>query len=907
METANQAIAAGCPKTEEDGAEKSAKAKAKEEAKRLKLEKFKQKQAKVVGEAATRPAKDKESTVEKLARLTNELILEDVPVGQKKDVNNELAATYSSRQVEHSWYSYWEKSGFFKPEYEQLEARIKGHTKDLPSDKFVIVIPPPNVTGTLHIGHALTCAIQDCLVRWNRMRGLTTLWVPGSDHAGIATQVVVEKKVQRELGKSRHDLGREAFISEVWKWKNEKGNFIYDQLRRLGCSLDWDRTVFTLDDKMVQAVNEAFKRLFKSGHITRNKRLVNWSCKLKSAISDIEVDHEELSERKTLQVPNYEKRIEFGIMDTFAYEVYNEEKSAITDKIYVSTTRLETMLGDTAIAVHPDDERYKKMVGRYVKHPFCDRQFKIISDDKVEKDFGTGAVKITPAHDFEDYEKGIRHNLKFIDIFTDEGFIVEGFGKFSGMKRFDVRFAIRSELKNLGLIEEDKPKSHAMKVPICSRSRDIVEPRLKEQWFMNCEEFARRALELSESGELNIPKLHMNRWRRWLDPESVKKHPWCISRQLWWGHRIPAYKVSIKGQSDYKWVSGINLEDAKQEAVITLGTNDPSNIVVVQDDDVLDTWFSSGLFPLGVFAWPDKNSEDLKRFYPTQLLETGEDILFFWVARMVMFGLALTDQLPFTDVYLHSIVRDAEGRKMSKSLGNVIDPLDVISGSTLDDLHRKLKDSNLDPKEYERALQGQKKLFPKGIPELGTDALRFKLCEYCTGAGDIHLRIDQLAGDRLLCNKIWQAVKFAFVTLEDTFKFSFKNVLTADRSTEDDEILKKLLHAVSESNSGLGSYNFRQATIACRTFWRDELCPIYIEYIKQQKKEKKLSQISKQTLIVCFDTGLRLLHPFMPYITEELYQRLVARFYSDERLLPSICVASYPRADLLAKELNIKA
>lgn len=881
--------------TESPVVEKSAKAKAREEAKKLKLEKFQQKQAKKA-EASIKNtgAKEKESAVEKLNKLTEQLILEDVPVGQKKDVTTNLANSYIPRQVEHSWYSFWEKSGFFKPEY-SMNDNLKGDNEQSPKDKFVMVIPPPNVTGTLHIGHALTCAIQDCIVRWNRMRGLTTLWVPGSDHAGIATQVVVEKKIQREQNKSRHDLGREAFIKEVWKWKNEKGDFIYDQLRRLGCSVDWDRTVFTLDPKLEGAVNEAFKRLFKSGHIKRSKRLVNWSCKLRSAISDIEVDHEEFTERKTLQVPGYEKRIEFGIIETFAYEVYDASETAIVDKIWVSTTRLETMLGDTAVAVHPTDERYKHLQGRFIKHPFCNRRFKIISDEKVEKDFGTGAVKITPAHDPEDYEKGVRHNLEFINIFTDDGLIVEGYAQFSGMKRFDARFAIRAELKKMGLITEEKPKNNPMKVPICSRSKDIVEPRIKEQWFLDCESFARRAMEASESGQLKIPQSHINRWNRWIDPESIRKHPWCISRQLWWGHRIPAYKASVKSNPQQEiWVSGINLEDAKQEAMKELGILDDTQLDLKQDEDVLDTWFSSGLFPFSVFGWPDKSSSDLKKFYPTNLLETGEDILFFWVARMVMLGLALTDKLPFDHVYLHSIVRDAEGRKMSKSLGNVIDPLDVISGVTLDELNCKLQDSNLDKAEHERALVGQKKLFPNGIPECGTDALRFKLCEYCTGAADIHLRIDQLVGDRLLCNKIWQACKFAFVTLGDDFKISYSNLYASDRSQEDTYILKRLLHAVKESNEGIGTYVFRRATVACRTFWREELCSVYIEHIKTLKKEDKLDESTKQTLFICLDYGLRLLHPLMPYITEELYQRLMSKFSTDP-LKPSICVAEYPQ------------
>jgi len=869
----------------------SEKARAKEEVKRQKLEKFKLKQAKQVG--ANKDVKDRPSNIEKLAKVIGHLALEEVPVGEKKNVSSELASSYIPRQVEHSWYSYWERNGFFKPEYDRLQQLVREDV-ELDHGKFVLVIPPPNVTGTLHIGHALTCSIQDCLVRWNRMRGLTTLWVPGSDHAGIATQVVVEKKLQREQNKTRHDLGREAFIREVWNWKNEKGDFIYDQLRRLGCSVDWDRTVFTLDGKMVRAVNEAFKRLYKSGHITRNKRLVNWSCKLNSAISDIEVDHEDLTGRKSLQVPGYDKRIEFGIIETFAYEVYSQDRASIDEKIWVSTTRLETMLGDTAIAVHPEDERYVNLHGRFVKHPFCDREIRVICDTKVEKDFGTGAVKITPAHDFEDYEKGLRHNLEFVDVFTDDGLIAEGYGKFSGMKRFDARFAIRSELKKLNLLVEDKPKDNPMKVPLCSRSKDVVEPRLKEQWFLDCEDFARQARAASDTGQLKIPKSHINRWNRWMDPESIKKHPWCISRQLWWGHRIPAYRISVDGKLTDEWVCGVDLEDAKLEAARKFDAVDHESIDLNQDEDVLDTWFSSGLFPFAVFGWPDTSSPDLNKFYPTELLETGEDIIFFWVARMVMLGLALTKKLPFREVFLHSIVRDAEGRKMSKSLGNVIDPLDVISGADLETLRSRLEGSNLDEKEYERALSGQRKLFPNGIPECGTDALRFKLCEYCTGSGDIHLRIDQLVGDRLLCNKIWQACKFAFLTLGEEFRFSSNSLQPInERSAEDLEILEKLDYAISEANEGFASYNFRRTTVACRTFWREQLCSIYIEQIKRSAKENRLSEGSKQTLFICLETGLRLLHPLMPFISEELYQRLMAKYSNG---VTSICVSAYPQA-----------
>lgn len=876
---------------------KSDKAKAKEEAKRLKLEKFQQKQAKKNEETKSKDKdKDKESSIKKLISLTSNLELEDVPKGSKKNVLSDMPQTYIPRQVEHSWYSYWETNGFFKPEYENSEAKLCGEAEK--NKKFVMVMPPPNVTGTLHIGHALTIAIQDSLVRWNRMKGITTLWVPGSDHAGIATQVVVEKKIQREMNKTRHDLGREAFIEEVWKWKHEKGDFIFDQLRKLGCSVDWDRTTFTLDPHSLTAVKEAFKRLFKRDLIFRDKRLVNWSCKLNSAISDIEVIHEELSGRKTLQVPGYEKRIEFGVFETFAYEIINREGESL-EPIKVSTTRLETMLGDTAIAVHPEDPRYSSYVGKFAKHPFVDRKIIIVADDKVDIETGTGAVKITPAHDFEDYEKGIRHNLEFINIFTDDGNIVDNYGKFSGMKRFDARFAIRSELKNLGLYVGE-PESRAMTVPVCERSKDIVEPRLKEQWFVRCKDLATRALELSESGELSIPKSHMQRWRRWLSPNTIRD--WCISRQLWWGIQIPVYKVSVESTSRSFWVAATDIDDAKKEALELLTSkelktlNADTDLTIVQDEDVLDTWFSSSLFPFSVFHWPDSKNGDLEKFYPTELLETGEDIIFFWVARMVMLGLALTDKLPFKEVFLHSIVRDAEGRKMSKSLGNVIDPLDVISGITLLELNQKLEGSNLYHEEFSRAIEGQKKLFPNGIPECGTDALRFKLCEYCCGTGDINLRIDQLVGDRLLCNKIWQACKFTSIALGDNFKFSYKQINAFKRSEEEKKVVSQLVYAITEANVGFETMNFRRVTVACRTFWREALCSVYIEEFKKEKKDKgDVASSYKETLFMCVETGLRLLHPLMPYITEELYQRLMTK-YSSDGVQASICVARYPLA-----------
>ncbi|KAM4697001.1 valine--tRNA ligase [Rhinophrynus dorsalis] len=792
--------------------------------------------------------------------------------------------SYSPQYVESAWYSWWEKEGFFKPEYGRSSV-----SEPSPKGMFMMCIPPPNVTGSLHLGHALTNAIQDSLTRWHRMRGELTLWNPGCDHAGIATQVVVEKKLWRESGRTRHDLGREGFIEEVWKWKREKGDRIYHQLRILGSSLDWDRACFTMDPKLSFAVQEAFIRLHEAGVIYRSKRLVNWSCTLNSAISDIEVDKKELTGRSILPVPGYKEGVEFGVLVSFAYKVQETG-----EEIVVATTRVETMLGDTAVAVHPQDQRYQHLKGQHVVHPFSNRLLPILFDEFVDMSFGTGAVKITPAHDQTDYEVGMRHSLEFINIMDDNGILINVPQPFLGMKRFEARKAVLAALKEKGLFKEIK--DNPMVVPICSRSKDIVEPLLKPQWYVRCDEMGKRAADAVRDGQLSIiPEFHNKTWFSWMD--NIRD--WCISRQLWWGHRIPAYFVTIDDPSvpagedtDGKyWVSGRSEQEAKEKAAKLFNVA-PEKVSLRQDEDVLDTWFSSGIFPFSIFGWPNE-TEDLNVFYPGTLLETGHDILFFWVARMVMLGLTLTGKLPFKEVYLHAVVRDAHGRKMSKSLGNVIDPLDVISGITLEGLHAQLLESNLDPAELERAKEGQKSDYPNGIPECGTDALRFALCAYTSQGRDINLDVNRILGYRHFCNKLWNATKFAMRGLGDNYTPPDSSATCGQESLTDRWILSRLSLAVDLCNTGFQNYDFPAITTATYNFWLYELCDVYLECLKPvfSSSDESAIAVARNTLYTCLDAGLRLLSPFMPFLTEELYQRLPRRSSSRS---PSISVTPYP-------------
>ncbi|TPP57822.1 Valyl tRNA synthetase [Fasciola gigantica] len=670
-----------------------------------------------------------------------------------------------------------------------------------------------------------------------------------------------------------------------------------------------------MDPPMCKAVTEAFCRLHAEGLIYRSLRLVNWSCTLLSAISDIEVDKMELSGRTLLSFPGYDKPVVFGILSLFAYPlIYAPGDPPEGVELIVATTRLETMLGDTGVAVHPEDPRYQHLIGRKIQHPLIpDRVIPIIGDTFVDREFGTGAVKLTPAHDHTDWEAGLRYQLPAISVIDEAGNMTAAAGpQFAGMKRFHARVHVRVALEALGLFrgERDNP----MVVPICSRSKDVIEPLLKPQWYMRCQEMADQAIKEVAEGRLRIiPKLHVRTWNSWLRD----CHDWCISRQLWWGHRIPAYRVALKRASSSEfdeldptqhdsWVVGRTEAEALKQAC-TKFQRSTDEIRLTQDTDVLDTWFSSQLFPFSVFGWPDQ-TPDLQAYYPGSLLETGHDILFFWVARMVMIGLRLTGQLPFHTVYLHAMVRDAHGKKMSKSLGNAIDPVDVIRGISLDDLQKQLEFGNLDPRELKRAREAQAKDFPKGIPECGTDALRFALCSYTKQGRNINLDILRVQGYRFFCNKLWNAVRYALYhclgsefkapvihSLEDSLREVRANSLI---SGTDRWILSRLAHAVQQCHEGFEQFQFPIATTACFNFWLYEFCDVYLEYTKPiVKPEGKPVQMERANLVrrilyMCLNCGLRLLHPFMPFITEELYQRLPRDKL--ENVAPSLCVTRYP-------------
>lgn len=624
------------------------------------------------------------------------------PKGEKKDCSGELAKAFMPEAVEAAWDDWWAAAGYCTPDPEKAK-----NAKD--EDKFIMVLPPPNVTGSLHLGHALMVSIEDAMARWHRMHGKVVEWVPGTDHAGIATQTRVEKTLMKEEGLTRHDLGREKFLERVWAWKEQYGGKITQQMRRMGASVDWSREFFTCDKPRNAGVIHAFKQFFNEGKIYRANRLVNWSCHLNTAISNIEVDHVEIDTKPVwLSVPGHakDKKYEFGTLTEFAYKVDGVEGD---EEVVVATTRLETMLGDSAVAVHPNDPRYKHLHGKFVRHPFNGRKLPIVCDGElVDMEFGTGCVKITPAHDANDFRCGQRHDLEIINIFTDRGAIAdnESTGEFAGLMRFDARVAIQKALDEKGLFRGKT--FNKMRLGICSRSSDVIEPLLKPQWWVDCKEMAAQSVEAVRSGELRLlpPHPYQKIWYHWL--ENIQD--WCVSRQLWWGHRVPAYFITRKGQKgqseeetsprlDMKnWVAAASTEEAKQLAAERLGCSE-DEVEVEQDEDVLDTWFSSGLLPFTAFGWPNESHPDFKPFYPGDVLETGHDILFFWVARMVMMSLGLCKKLPFSTVYLHSLVKDKEGRKMSKSLGNIIDPLEVISGCPLAKINERLKAGNLDPKE----------------------------------------------------------------------------------------------------------------------------------------------------------------------------------------------------------------
>lgn len=863
--------------------EKTPKQLEKEKKQAEKLAKFLAKKQKQDEDAKNKkPADKKPKKEKKVAEPVPEWNDETKP-GEKKilaSLDDAAFKAYNPKNVESSWYAWWESQGYFQPELENGQIKKAG--------QFTIPAPPPNVTGALHIGHALTIAIQDTLIRYNRMKGKTTLFLPGFDHAGISTQSVVEKQLWKTEQKTRHDYGREKFIEKVWEWKEEYHGRIKDQVKRLGASYDWSREAFTLNPDLSAAVTEAFVRLHEDGTIYRASRLVNWSTKLNTAISNLEVENKNISGRTLISVPDYDDKIEFGVLTSYSYQIVDSD-----EKITVATTRPETLFGDTGVAVHPEDPRYTHLHGKFAQHPFLDRKIPIVCDaEAVDMDFGTGAVKITPAHDQNDYSTGKRHNLEFINILTDDGLLNENCGpEWQGVKRFDARARVIEQLKQKGLYVDQK--DNEMTIPTCSRSGDVIEPLLKPQWWVRQDEMAKEAIKAVKSGEITItPQSSEKEYFQWM--ENIQD--WCISRQLWWGHRCPVYFVVIEGEEGDRldnnyWVAGRTYEEALEKATKQFAG---VKFTLEQDEDVLDTWFSSGLWPISTLGWPNQ-TQDMELFNPMSMLETGWDILFFWVSRMILMCLKLTGKSPFKEVFCHSLVRDAQGRKMSKSLGNVVDPLDVISGISLEALFEKLKLGNLDPREIEKASAGQKQSYPSGIPECGTDALRFALCAYTTGGRDINLDILRVEGYRKFCNKMYQATKFVLGKLGDDYKPPATSARSGNESLVEKWILHKLTHAAKNLGASLESRNFADATTAVYNFWYD-VCDVYIENSKSliQDGTPEQKKSAQDTLYTCIDQGLKMMHPFMPFLTEELWQRLPRRA-GDK--VPSICIAEFPEFD----------
>ncbi|XP_007532396.1 valine--tRNA ligase, mitochondrial isoform X1 [Erinaceus europaeus] len=830
--------------------------------------------------------KSKQSPAEfSKAWTPKEIVLYEVPTvhGEKKDVSQPLPPAYSPQYVEAAWYPWWVREGFFKPEYQSKLPQATGET-------FSMCIPPPNVTGTLHIGHALTVAVQDAIVRWHRMRGDQVLWVPGSDHAGIATQAVVEKHLWKERGVRRHELNREDFLQEVWKWKEEKGGEICKQLQALGASLDWDRDCFTMDVSSSMAVTEAFVRLYEAGLLYRNRQLVNWSCALRSAISDIEVEKRPLTGRTDLRLPGCSTPVSFGLLFSVAFPVDGE----LDTEVLVGTTRPETLPGDVAVAVHPDDSRYTHLHGRQLRHPLTGQLLPIITDSAVRPDLGTGVVKVTPAHSPADAELGARHGFTPLSVIAEDGTMTSLCGDWlQGLHRFVAREKILSALREQGLFRGFQ--NHPMVLPICSRSGDVIEYLLKSQWFVRCQKMGEQAAKAVESGTLGLsPSFHKKSWQYWFSNIG----DWCVSRQLWWGHQIPAYLVteeSAQGGTEDLWVVGRTESEARERAAKLTG-RPGAELTLKRDPDVLDTWFSSALYPFSSLGWPQETS-DLARFYPLSLLETGSDLLLFWVGRMVMLGSALTGQLPFNKVLLHSMIRDRQGRKMSKSLGNVLDPRDIISGVELEVLQEKLKDGNLDPTELVIAATAQRKDFPYGIPECGTDALRFTLCSHGALGRDMHLSVSEVLSFRHFCNKIWNAMRFIYNALGENFVPQPAEELPP-LSPMDAWILSCLARTARECEQGFLSRELSRVTHALHHFWLHNLCDVYLESVKPVLLHSPRPSGPPQVLFSCAEVALRLLAPFMPFLAEELWQRLPPRPGSSPS--PSICVAPYPSARSLA-------
>ena len=755
--------------------------------------------------------------------------------------------TYQPHAIETSWYQTWESNNYFAPQGS--------------GEPYTIMIPPPNVTGSLHMGHGFNNAIMDALIRFRRMQGRNTLWQPGTDHAGIATQMVVERQLGAQ-GVSRHDLGREKFLDKVWQWKEESGGHITRQIRRLGSSVDWSRERFTMDEGLSEAVKEAFVRLHEDGLIYRGKRLVNWDTKLHTAISDLEVENHD----------------EKGHLWHLRYPLADGCKTADgKDYLVVATTRPETMLGDAAVAVHPEDERYKNLIGRHIMLPLVNRLIPIIADDYVDLEFGTGCVKITPAHDFNDYEVGKRHHLPLINIFDQnacilaraqvfnidgsvndkiDGSLPDGYAH---MDRFDARKAIVAEFDAMSLLE--KIDDHGLKVPRGDRSGTIIEPWLTDQWYVSTKPLAEKAIAAVESGDIQfVPKQYENMYFSWM--RDIQD--WCISRQLWWGHRIPAW-----------YDEAGNVYVGRDEVEVRSKYNLCNNVELRQDEDVLDTWFSSGLWTFSTLGWTEQ-TDFLKTFHPTDVLVTGFDIIFMWVARMIMLSTHPTGQIPFKTVYVHGLDRDIQGQKMSKSKGNVLDPLDIVDGITLDELLQKRTSGMMQPKLAEKIAKQTRTEFPEGIASYGTDALRFTFCSLASTGRDVKFDMGRVEGYRNFCNKIWNAANFVFENTED--KDTGINDEPVELSSVDRWIISSLQRTEAEVTRQLEAFRFDLAAQALYEFIWDEYCAWYLELVKPVLWDATASaerqRGTRRTLVRVLETALRLAHPFMPFITEEIWQRV---------------------------------
>ncbi|MGA6182697.1 MULTISPECIES: valine--tRNA ligase [Stenotrophomonas] len=761
----------------------------------------------------------------------------------------QLASSYDPATFETDLYDGWEKAGHFKP---------SGKGKP-----YTILLPPPNVTGTLHMGHAFQQTLMDALVRYHRMRGYDTLWQVGTDHAGIATEMVVSRNLALAgNGESRDSLGREGFIEKVWEWKAQSGDTIERQMRRLGTSSDWSRSTFTMDPQPSEAVVEAFVRWHEQGLIYRGQRLVNWDPVLKTAISDLEVESVE----------------EDGFLWSISYPLADGSGS-----LTVATTRPETMLGDTAVMVHPEDERYTHLIGKMVKLPLTDREIPVIADDYVDREFGTGVVKVTPAHDFNDYQVGLRHNLPMINLFTPVAAINDNAPeKYRGLDRYEARKVILAELEDLGILVETK--AHKLQVPRGDRTQQVIEPYLTDQWFVKMDVLAKRGLELVENGSIQfVPANWINTYRHWM--ENIQD--WCISRQLWWGHRIPAW-------FDDAGTCYVGRDEADARAKNNLGPD----IALHQDSDVLETWFSSQLWPFSTLGWPNEQAMDARgfeRYLPSSVLITGFDIIFFWVARMIMATDSFTGRIPFKDVYITGLIRDAQGQKMSKSKGNVLDPLDIIDGISIEDLVAKRTTGLMKPKDAPKIEKATRREFPDGIIAHGADALRFTIAALATHGRDIKFDMNRAEGYKNFCNKLWNASRF---TLMNTEGSCFTGA-PQPRTDAERWILARLAAVSAEAQTHYANYRFDLLAQCLYEFAWNEFCDWFLELTKPALNgaDADDANSTRHTLLYVLEALLRLLHPLTPFITEQLWRQVAPRLGITE---DTVSLRPYPVADEFA-------